>query len=120
MRTSSAWAAGASTRTAASANSTRLHMASDPIPRDSVESSAVRGQLEPYVGTALGAVRCAGLAAVRMRDGLDDRQAEPGAAPAAAFVGAGEALERGLEEVIGEARALVTHVQLDVTVGRAR
>ena len=38
------------------------------------------GEADPGVGAALGAVRDAGLAAVRPRDQVDDREPEPGAA----------------------------------------
>src|SRR3954467_6604236 len=53
------------------------------------------------------------LAAVPARDGADDGQPEPGAAPAARVVGAREAVEGAGGEARREAGPVVTHVELD-------
>jgi len=54
-------------------------------------------------------------AAVRGRDGGDDREAEPCAASRSCAVRAGEALERDRRELGRQALALVGHVELDDT-----
>lgn len=53
------------------------------------------------------------LAAVCGRDRMDDRQAETAAVRRPRRVGAAEAIERVVEERIGEAGAVVAHVELD-------
>src|SRR5438034_11464426 len=75
-------------------------------------------KLDPDVGAAIRAVSRLCLSAVRRRDALDDRETEPGAAPAAGRVRTGEALERGVDEVAGEAGAPVRDVDLHRAVCR--
>jgi hypothetical protein len=55
---------------------------------------------------------------VRLRDRRDDRQPQARTAPRASRVAAAEALEGALQEAVGKAVALVSHVQLDPVAGR--
>ena len=78
-------------------------------PSGSLRSRArgAQRQLDPDVGAAVGMVRGARDAAVRVRDDLHDRQAEAAAAARAGGVGAREALERLGDELRREAGPLV-------------
>src|SRR5437867_3989768 len=75
---------------------------------------------DPDVGAALRPVGGVGGTVVRSRDRGDDRQPKSASRAAACAVGAAEAVERVLEEVVRNARALVEHVQLERAVGRSR
>src|SRR3954454_22281226 len=73
-------------------------------------------QREPDVRAASWPVRRAGRTAVRLRDQGDDREPEPAPACTSRLVGAAEAVERAIEEAIGEAGSGVGDVQLDDVV----
>jgi len=59
-----------------------------------------------------------GVATVRSRDRVHDRQAESGTAPSASGIRTGEALKSVIDEVRREAWPCVLHVQLDALHAR--
>src|SRR5581483_12139030 len=69
---------------------------------------------------AVGTVPRAGRARMSLRDQLDDREAEPGAAVRPGLVAAAEAVERARQERLREPGSLVGHVQLDEVAALAR
>src|SRR4051794_10734064 len=73
---------------------------------------------DPYVGAAVAPVGCVGLTVVRPCDRSDDREPEPGSGAYACVVGATEPVERFLEEIRGDACALVADVKLERAIGR--
>ena len=74
-------------------------------------------QLDPDVGPAAVAVGGVRAAPVGAGDRLDDRQAEPRAIASPSLVGAAEALEGPVEEVVRESRSAVLDMDLEVARG---
>src|SRR5206468_6565167 len=74
------------------------------------------GDLDPDVGAAAGMVGRHRPPAMGTGDDVDDREAEPRAAPRPRLIGPAEALEGPVEEARREPRPPVDHMQLDDAV----